>query len=146
MSKLILKHYIPNWQNDYIYKYANDVTHMIMIFGIGRLSTITMRSNFKSQWGVSLHLANSRDTSFCAFIQHTPFCRVVCLKNWATFLHQWCEGVIQFLKQNTIKCLHNAVQYNMILHTSLQWLGQNTYFCWDLDTDHNGDNDTRVWW
>ena len=29
------------------------------------------------------------------------------------------------IQQNTVGCLYNAVQYNMILHTSLQWLRPN---------------------
>ena len=29
------------------------------------------------------------------------------------------------IKPNTVECRYNAVKYNMILHTSLQWLRQS---------------------
>ena len=36
----------------------------------------------------------------------------------------------------TVECLYNAVQFNKILHTSLQWLGQNTNKRLNLQKTH----------
>ena len=53
---------------------------------------------------------------------------------WSTCL-DWILGnwtLWPYLTQNmahTVDCRYNAVQYEIILHTSLHWLGQSIYYC-----------------
>ena len=40
-------------------------------------------------------------------------------------LKKWCTVIDGLQIPTTVKCCYNAVQYNTIIHTSLQWLRQN---------------------